>query len=130
MNGIRQYQFYPLPQINRHDVSQQPDSAHLNESSFDRALSDELSRTPVKLTKHAKERLIERNIHFSSKEWTQIHDKMREAGKKGVRDSLVLTKDAALLVNTEKNAVITAMNIDEATARIFTNINGTIVINH
>ena len=46
----------------------------------------------------------------------------------GVTDSLVLTKEAALVVSAKNNTVITAMGRDEASSQIFTNINGTILI--
>ena len=46
----------------------------------------------------------------------------------GVKESLVLVDDAALIVSAKNNTVITAMNRAEATAQIFTNINGTILM--
>lgn len=54
---------------------------------------------------------------------------MNEAKQKGVTDSLIMADDAALLVNTKNNTVVTAMDRDEAASKIFTNINGAIVIN-
>lgn len=47
----------------------------------------------------------------------------------GVKESLVLLNDAALIVSAKNNTVITAMNRKEATEQIFTNINGTIIMN-
>ncbi|HLS07995.1 TIGR02530 family flagellar biosynthesis protein [Lentibacillus sp.] len=82
----------------------------------------------VKISKHAKARLNERNIDINDNQWQAISEKITEAKGKGVTDSLVLTDDAALLVNTKNNTVVTAMNKAEATSRIFTNINGTILI--
>lgn len=82
----------------------------------------------IKLSKHAKERLETRQIHVSGAEWDQIQQKMQEAQKMGVRDSLVITKDAALVVNTPNHTVITAMNLQDAKSHIFTNIDGTILI--
>ncbi|MFT8317134.1 MAG: TIGR02530 family flagellar biosynthesis protein [Sporolactobacillus sp.] len=82
----------------------------------------------IKLSKHAKERLETRRIHVSGAEWSQIQQRMQEAHKMGVRDSLVITKEAALVVNTPNNTVITAMNLHDAQSHIFTNIDGTILI--
>lgn len=82
----------------------------------------------LKLSKHAKTRLQERNIHFQDKQWQDISSKVSEAKTKGITDSLVLTKDAALVVSTKNQTVITAMGRQEATSQIFTNINGTIVM--
>lgn len=128
MDKIKNYPFYPL-QISSHP-GREKEIPKSSKNSFRTALTNQLNRQPVKLTKHAMERMESRNIHFSSAEWNQIHDKMREAKEKGVNDSLVLTPQAALVVNAPKNTVITAMNLSEANSHIFTNINGTILINH
>lgn len=84
--------------------------------------------TTVNLTKHASQRLEERNIHITQEKWQQIASKMTEAKQKGVTDALVVLDQAALVVNTKENTVITALEQSEATERIFTNINGTILL--
>ena len=96
------------------------------ETKFREIFQKELS---LKISKHASERLEERNIHIDKKQWHLIEDKMNEARRKGITDSLVVTKDATLLVSTTNNTVITALDREEASDRIFTNINGTIIIN-
>lgn len=83
----------------------------------------------VKISKHANQRLFERNIQINDKQWQVISEKMNEAKQKGVTDSLVVMNNATLLVSTKNNTVVTAMNKEEAAAKIFTNINGTILIN-
>lgn len=87
-------------------------------------------QTTSKLTisKHAKERLQQRDIHISESRWESIQQKVDEAKKMGIKDSLVLLNDAALIVSAKNNTVITAMDRKEATTQIFTNINGTIVL--
>lgn len=83
----------------------------------------------VKISHHAQQRLKERNIHIDNNQWEAIGHKMNEAKQKGVTDSLVVLDHAALLVSTKNHTVVTAMNREEATTRVFTNINGTILIN-
>ncbi len=83
----------------------------------------------VKVSKHAQQRLKERNIHINQNQWQVIGEKMSEAKQKGVTDSLVIMDHAALLVSTKNHTVVTAMGREEATSRVFTNINGTILIN-
>lgn len=80
------------------------------------------------ISKHAEERLQQRNIHINSESWAKIEEKISEAKKMGVNDSLVLLPDAALIVSARNQTVITALNREEAAAKIFTNINGTIVL--
>lgn len=70
-----------------------------------------------------------RGIEFSEAEWGKIAAKVEEAKRKGVTESLVLTRDAALIVSAKNETVITVLNRDEAASQIFTNINGTIIIN-
>lgn len=83
----------------------------------------------LKVSKHARERLNERNISINENQWNTIEQKMYEAKQKGITDSLVVMNEAALLVSTKNNTVVTALDRNEATSRIFTNINGTILIN-
>lgn len=84
--------------------------------------------TDVKVSKHAEARLQERNIEIHENKWTQIAEKMQEAKAKGVTDALVHFDDVALIVNAKNNTVITALHQKEATEKIFTNINGTILL--
>ncbi len=84
--------------------------------------------TALKISKHAQKRLDERNISIDQQRWAQINAKVAEAKSKGISDSLVVMDDAALIVNAINSTVITAMNRSEASSQIFTNINGTILI--
>ncbi|WP_010282424.1 TIGR02530 family flagellar biosynthesis protein [Bacillus timonensis] len=84
--------------------------------------------TSLVISKHAQKRLDERNISIQDSKWKEIQMKISEAKTKGIRDSLVVTNNAALIVNVPNNTVITAMNRDEANSQIFTNINGTIIL--
>lgn len=83
----------------------------------------------LKVSKHASERLRERNININETEWQKLSKMIDEAKQKGITDSLVLMNDAALLVSAKNKTVVTAMNLNEAQDRIFTNINGTILMN-
>lgn len=87
-------------------------------------------KTEDKLTisKHANERMLQRGIQINDSSWKQIASKIQEAKKMGVKDSLVLLNNAALIVSASNNTVITAMDRKEAATQIFTNINGTIVL--
>lgn len=98
-------------------------------SDFKDILRDKQTGTkPVKVSKHASDRLQERGIEIDEHDWKQISEKMGEAKQKGVTDSLVMINNTALLVSTKNNTVVTAMNQNEAANKIFTNINGAIVI--
>lgn len=93
---------------------------HLQEASINKEL---------KVSKHANQRLQERNIYISEAEWKILSEKVSEARSKGVNDSLVLMDQVALIVSAKNSTVITAMNRTEAKDQLFTNIDGTIVLN-
>lgn len=82
------------------------------------------------VSKHAKQRLQQRGIDISAERWGQIEEKVQEAKQMGVKESLVLLEDAALIVSAKNNTVITAMDRKEAKTQIFTNINGTIILDN
>lgn len=98
-------------------------------TSFSLQLQSAISTTSsLIVSKHAKDRLATRGISISQERWNRIEEKVRQAKDKGVNDSLVLLKDAALIISAKNNTVITAMGRKEASEQIFTNINGTIVL--
>ncbi|HEU5140233.1 MAG TPA: TIGR02530 family flagellar biosynthesis protein [Bacillales bacterium] len=100
-----------------------------HKEAFDRVLQQEIGRSEeLKISKHAQQRMNERNISIDATQWQSIQSRMTEAGRKGITDSLVVTKNAALVVSMTNNTVVTAMNRQEASSHIFTNINGTILM--
>lgn len=96
--------------------------------SFLEHLNNAVQPTELKISKHASERLTERNIQISDAEWAHVNEKVNEAKLKGVKDSLVLMDQAALIVSAKNSTVITAMDRTEAKDQLFTNIDGTIVL--
>ncbi|WP_079529851.1 TIGR02530 family flagellar biosynthesis protein [Halobacillus hunanensis] len=82
----------------------------------------------LQVSKHAQQRLQERNISIDDSKWQMISHKMTEAKSKGITDSLVVMNEAALVVSTKNHTVVTAMAREESSSHIFTNINGTIII--
>ncbi|MFS0865101.1 TIGR02530 family flagellar biosynthesis protein [Fredinandcohnia sp. 179-A 10B2 NHS] len=118
---ILQLQNHPLTLQNRKKVqhTEQP------KVSFKETLHKE---SHLVISKHAQKRLDERNITIQESKWHEIQEKVTEAKSKGIRDSLVVMNNAALIVNVPNNTVITAMNRNEANSQIFTNINGTIIL--
>ncbi len=82
----------------------------------------------VKFSKHAANRLSDRNIELTDKQLERLNDGTKKAGEKGIRDSLVLVDQLAFIVNTKSNTVITAMDQTEANENIYTNIDGAVII--
>lgn len=88
----------------------------------------ELTNHKVIVSKHAQVRMNQRNIEIDAGTWSKIDGKIQQAKKLGITDALVLTEQAALVVSAKNHTVITAMDRKEASTQIFTNINGTILI--
>ncbi|GEN54141.1 TIGR02530 family flagellar biosynthesis protein [Halobacillus faecis] len=109
----------PLPIPERRPVNQKPSS------SFQQFLQE---AKEIKVSKHAMERMRDRKIEISEQTWSQIGERMTEASKKGVDQSLVVLNDAALVVSSKNRTVVTAMDRNEAQSQIFTNINGTMFV--
>lgn len=82
----------------------------------------------VKFSKHAANRLNDRNIELTDKQLERLNDGTKKAGEKGIKDSLVLVDQLAFIVNTKSNTVITAMEQTETDENIYTNIDGAVII--
>ncbi len=82
----------------------------------------------VKFSKHATNRLSDRNIELTAKQLERLNDGTRKAEAKGIKESLVLVDKLAFIVNTKNNTVITAMDQTETDDNIFTNIDGAVII--
>ena len=86
------------------------------------------TRQGLKISRHASERMQERNIQISDEEWQHVTNRVLEARDKGVKQPLVLLDQAALIVSAKNATVITALDRHEAKSQLFTNIDGTIVL--
>lgn len=97
--------------------------------SFNEFLKAELANdTKLKISKHAESRFHERRITLSNETWEKVERAVQNARHKGVKEALVLTNKAALVVSTVNELIITALDRKSAGEHLFTNIDGTIVI--
>jgi flagellar operon protein len=85
------------------------------------------SNEPVKFSKHAANRLELRNIELTQDQLTRLNEGKRQAGEKGIKDSLILVDQLAFIVNVPNNTVVTAMDQTENDSNIFTNIDGAVI---
>lgn len=82
----------------------------------------------LKFSKHAMNRLNDRNIALDSSQLERLNDGARKAGEKGIRESLVLMDQLAFIVNVPSLTVVTAMDSTATDENIFTNINGAVIV--
>lgn len=85
-------------------------------------------KEPLKFSAHASQRLSERRIKLDAATLSKVTDAIDKADAKGVEDTLVLTADAALIVNVKNRTVITAMDKNSMNGNVFTNIDGAIIV--
>ena len=85
-------------------------------------------KIPLKFSAHASQRLQDRKISLDATTMARVSEAIDKADAKGVEDTLVLTKDAALIVNVKNRTVITAMDRNSLTGNVFTNIDGAVIV--
>lgn len=95
------------------------------ERSFDAVLENELSN--LKFSKHAQERLRERNIALDHGDIKNLNNAIALAEKKGANDSLVFLRDMAFIVSVKNKTVVTAMQGENMKENVFTNIDSAVV---
>ena len=126
MNRIN---IHPVPfHPNVTKVHKQLERSETNQSSFSQMLNHYNTIEPLKISKHASERMQLRDISISDQEWNVITEKVSEAKQKGVKQPLVILDQATLIISAANNTVITALDRQEAKEQLFTNIDGTIVL--
>jgi len=81
---------------------------------------------PVHFSKHASIRLNDRNINLTGEQIDRVADGIGKANEKGIRDSLVLVDNVALVVNVQSRTVITA--IPQMQENVFSNIDGAVIV--
>ncbi|MBQ7955815.1 MAG: flagellar protein [Lachnospiraceae bacterium] len=82
----------------------------------------------LKFSKHAVNRLADRQITLSASQMERLSNGAKKAGEKGIQDSLVLMDQLAFIVNVPNSTVITAMDQTETYENVFTNIDGAVII--
>lgn len=83
---------------------------------------------PLKFSAHASQRLAERKIQLDAATMLKVTDAIDKAEAKGIEDTLVLTDNAALIVNVKNRTVITAMDKQSLNGNVFTNIDGAVIV--
>lgn len=110
VEGLKQKSPIPLPS---------------EERSFEAILQKELQE--VRFSKHAQERMSERNIRLDQKDLADLQQAVLLAEKKGANDSLVLLRDLAFIVSVKNRTVVTALDGDSIKHNVFTNIDSAVI---
>lgn len=130
--AIKNMNFSSMEQIQAQYLQKKPviKSTSANEvNSFQDIFSKHLiDNEKIKFSKHANERLASRNIELSQEQMNRLEDGITKAMNKGVKDSLMLVDNLALVVNIPNRTVITAVGKDDTIHNVFTNIDGAVIV--
>lgn len=84
------------------------------------------ARGKLKFSKHASNRLTDRNITLTNSQRERLESGAVKAGEKGIQESLVVVDELAFIVNIPNKTVITAMDRSDTADNVFTNIDGAV----
>ncbi|MCL6460112.1 MAG: flagellar biosynthesis protein [Gorillibacterium sp.] len=85
-------------------------------------------RGELKLSRHAELRLKQRGVNLKPEQMEQIRSAIDKAEAKGAKDSLILMKDMALIVNVKNRTIVTAMDGASMKENVFTQIDSAIIL--
>lgn len=124
-------------QVRRLDPLQPPQPAQpsrpaaggpAGQPSFQEALAGALAEQGLKFSRHAQERLAQRQIRLGPAEMQRLSGGVARAAAKGARDSLVLLDNLALVVSVPNRTVVTAVDGPHLKENVFTNIDSAVIV--
>lgn len=99
------------------------------EPEFRDVLKSTIERnSDIRISKHAKQRMLDRRIQLSDSQLKNMEIALGKARNKGVKDSLILMDNTAFIVNVPSGTIITAVDGKNLSENVFTNIDGAIII--
>lgn len=87
-----------------------------------------MESSTLRFSKHAINRLNDRNIFLTDSQNARLEKGVKQAGEKGIQESLLLLDSLAFIVNIPNKTVVTAMETTETNSNVFTNIDGAVII--
>jgi flagellar operon protein len=114
-----------LPVGGAEGLKEKPGLRLPGEGSFDKVLQKELNQ--LTFSKHAQQRLETRHIELSDHDMSTLEQAVDRAAQKGGRDSLILLRDLAFIVNVPNRTVVTAMDGERLSENVFTNIDSAVI---
>ncbi len=126
-------QFTSIEQVADQYLSQKGASNNLsveNGLSFEEILRQKQDVSQVdelKFSKHATQRLEDRNIPMTKDISDRLLDGVQKASQKGIQESLVMVDSLAFIVNVPNKTVVTAIDQNESQEKVFTNIDGAVI---
>lgn len=127
MGGIKPIDNNRIPAIER-PGGQLKHTQVQGEKSFEEVFERIKNKEDISLSKHAQVRMATRNIVLDREQIQRLTMAVERARQKGVRDTLVLMDDTAFVINVKSTTVVTAAKRDSLKNKVFTNIDGAVIM--
>lgn len=118
----------PLGSVNPQEKNKASSSQNQPTQSFKDVLQKNLETVELNFSKHAQQRLEQRDIELTQEDLQKLNNAVKKAGAKGVENPLILSSKGAFIVNVPNNTVITAMGEEDLKENVFTQIDGAVII--
>ena len=128
MTKVDMNQMIQKTQLNKNQQNKIKNQRPSGQSFQDVLSKVKASNEQVKLSKHAKARLEQRNITLSEADMQKIDDAMVKADKKGIKDALIIMDNKAFVANVKNKTIITASTNEQLKDNVFTNIDGAVIV--
>lgn len=122
-----------MPVITGTPATQRPNEKsgqNQDSDSFKKVFEEQLqtSRNSLQFSKHAVQRLEQRDISISESSMQRLQAGMEIAQQKGLDDTLILIDNTAFIVSAKNETIITAISGEDLKGKAITNINGTVIM--
>lgn len=118
---IERGQIIPIPGSKANNVKETSDV------DFHKILKEKIKKNDgVKISTHAKQRMMERDINLQEADMKLINKAMNNLEEKGAKESLMLYKDMAFIASVQNRTIITALQYKEID--VVTNIDSAIIV--
>ena len=126
-----------IKSFNSQTAVQQNKSVEADKSNipFKTVLNNSLNKTEkfgnqfkIQFSRHALERLDKRNINLSESDLFRISNGIKNVEEKGAHAALILLDEKAFIVSLKNQRIITALDNQAVTNRVFTNIDSATVV--
>lgn len=98
-------------------------------TNFNQILQEHIeSNKELKFSKHATQRLQQRDIQLNQQEIAKLNQAINTAAKKGIKETLIIMDNRAFIASVKNKTIITATTGEELEENVFTNIDGAVIL--
>lgn len=121
VNGIRPEGGLLKPEIKNNQDKNKP--------NFSEILNAKTSvKKDVNFSKHAAQRMEERNLVLNDHDMKKISDAIDLADARGIRNALIISEEITFIVHIKSRTIVTAVDKENMKDKVFTNVDGAVNI--